>query len=90
MQPSKLMVALLWDCLCGNIRTLFLYRAEDGEWVAGSGSELGTGGAIIGRGSSFGEELVHLKPTWKLRGDNDLGRGAYCVYNHVSSCLFPD
>lgn len=90
MQPSELMVVLLWDCLCGNIRTLFLHRAEDGEWEAGSRAELGTGGTIIDSGSSFGQELVLLKPAWKLSGDNDLERGVHSMYNHVSSCLFPD
>lgn len=64
MRPSELTVALLWDCLRDTIRALFLCVAENGEWGAGSGSELRTGGAIVGRGSSCDLEPLHLKPAW--------------------------
>lgn len=76
MQPSELTVALLWDCLCDTIRTLFLCVAENGECGAGSGSELRTGGAAVARNSC-------TETCLELRYDSDLGAGRTL---HVHPC----
>lgn len=92
LRPSELTVALLWDCLCDTIRTLFLCVAENGEWGAGSGSELRTGEAEERRSDCWQRERLWLgtpapETCLELRSESDLGVGR--GRNACTSMLVP-